>query len=52
MQGEFLDHRVGEQLAGKLLDGRQCGAVGRPVDLNLKALSLSHAGHVAEAEAV
>src|ERR1700751_938542 len=52
MQGEFLDHRVGQQLAGKLLHGRPRGAVGRPVELNLKPLSLAHAGHVAEAETV
>ena len=52
MQREFLDHRVGEQFAGQFLDRRQRGAVGRPVDLKLEALSLAHAGHVAEAEAM
>src|ERR1700727_1299716 len=52
MDGEFLDHRVSEQFAGQLLDGRQGRAIGRPVDLKLKALSLTYSGHVAEAEAM
>ena len=41
---------IGEQLAGQFLDGSERRAIGRPVDLKLKALSLAYAGHVAEAE--
>src|SRR5690242_101263 len=50
MEGEFLDHGIGEQLAGKFLDRRQGGAVGRPVELKLEPLPLADTPDVAEAE--
>lgn len=50
MQGKLFDHGIGEQLAGQFLDGSERRAIGRPVDLKLKALSLAYAGHVAETE--
>ena len=52
MQRKFLDHRVGKQFPGKLL---QCGkrrSVGRPGELELKTLSLAYSGHGSEAQAM
>jgi hypothetical protein len=52
VDGEFLDHGVSEQFAGKFLDTGDRRAIGRPVDLKFKSLSLAYARHVAEAEAM
>src|SRR6202044_4095702 len=49
---ELFDHRVGQQLAGELLDRGERGAVRRTVDLELEPFSLANRGHAAEAQAV
>src|SRR5215475_14472155 len=45
-----LDHRIGEELVGRLLEGSLYLLAVAGVDLDVKHLALAHAGHVRDAE--
>src|SRR5258705_3728895 len=46
----ILDHRVGEQLLGRLLEGGFGAALVRTHDLDVEHLALAHAGDAADAK--